>query len=461
MFHWETGSVFLNPSPFNAAGFLFGRRNAMQLYLPETIDLTRIDDKKAFFCDYIYTYSFSHKEQLAAKNNKNGMSGDMIDGYNLGDYNIKFSDYSCSNFNFYNSSYSNVVTSGFVPIYSKSMRQIITTKDYKRVKPELIEDGVITCDWSYSNFDGNKKTMTYSFIEPHCFASPTIYEIQGKRFINKLQSINQCRINNLSPLEKALESKLYEIGFDEKAAREYLKTKKYKKPNGHIARENAINILSTKNELKYYLRRSPKVGRIFSPVTSSPKDMRQFFQYEEPLVEVDISCALPLLFNKYLLNENAPDVQLYRWLTSDNGDIDLYEYLGTGVWKEEFPIWNKDVRDHIKILTMVIFFGKQSTVRDLRKKFEIEFPTVNRVMKKLKKKNYKILAEVLMKEESNLMIDELSKEILDAEPYRLLLTIHDAMIVPESFSEEAKERIIKAVERRINLTPKVKSERVN
>ena len=66
-----------------------------------------------------------------------------------------------------------------------------------------------------------------------------------------------------------------------------------------------------------------------------------------------------------------------------------------------------------------------------------------------------------MKEESNLMIDEISKEILEVEPYRLLLTIHDAMIVPESFSDEVKEKIIRAIVRRIQLTPKVKSGRVN
>jgi hypothetical protein len=30
------------------------------------------------------------------------------------------------------------------------------------------------------------------------------------------------------------------------------------------------------------------------------------------------------------------------------------------------------------------------------------------------------------------------EEILDVEPYRLLLTIHDAMIVPEPFSEEVQ-----------------------
>ncbi len=63
--------------------------------------------------------------------------------------------------------------------------------------------------------------------------------------------------------------------------------------------------------------------------------------------------------------------------------------------------------------------------------------------------------------ESNIMIDEISKEIIELEPYQLLLTIHDAMVVPESFSEEVKERIIKAVERSLILTPKVKVERVN
>ncbi len=32
--------------------------------------------------------------------------------------------------------------------------------------------------------------------------------------------------------------------------------------------------------------------------------------------------------------------------------------------------------------------------------------------------------------------ETISKEILELEPYQLLLTIHDAMIVPESFSEK-------------------------
>jgi len=441
----------------------------MQLYLPETIDQSLLDDKKAFFCDYVYTYSFSHKEQLAAKNfNKvkyrgklgiNNLRDNTFDGLVINN--------SSYNSNFSNSSYSYVITSGnqywngYVPIYSKSMQQILTTKDYGRVKKELINDNIIKCDWSYSNFEGNKKTMKYSFTEPHLSASPFSYEIQNKRFENKLIKMNLNRYNNLSPLEQKLEDKLYEIDFDEQGARQFLQTEKYDTPNARIARENAINILSIKNKLKYYLRRSPKVGRIFSPITSAPRDTRPFIQYKEPLVEVDISCALPLLFNKYLLNENTPDVELYRWLTSDNCKIDLYKYLGTVVWQEEFPVWNEDARDNIKILTMVLFFGKQTTIRKLRKKFENEFPTVSKIMKEMKKNNYKILAEVLMKEESSLMIDELSKEILDVEPYRLLLTIHDAMIVPESFSDEVKEKIIKAIENRIHLTPKVKQKRIN
>ena len=55
----------------------------------------------------------------------------------------------------------------------------------------------------------------------------------------------------------------------------------------------------------------------------------------------------------------------------------------------------------------------------------------------------------------------ISNEIPELEPYQLLLTIHDNMVVSESFIEEVKGKIIKAVEDRLNLTPKVKSERIN
>jgi len=362
----------------------------MHVYLPETIDLTRLDDKKAYFCDYVYTYNFRYKKQLAEKSLKIGKYRGWIGRYSLEDINS-----SCYNGDLVAGSsfipYSNVVHSEnysyserYVPIYSKDMRSVISVHDYGRAKTELINDSIITCDGSYSNFDGNKKTMRYAFSESHRFATPVVYEIQGKRFENKLRKLSEARRKELSPLEQALANNLYEIDFDEQGARQYLKTAKYDTFNARIARENAINIMTTKNILKYRLRRSKKVGRIFTPVTSSPKDMRRFMQYKEPLVEVDISCALPLLFNKYLINESASDVQLYKWLTSDNGEIDLYEYLGTGVWKEEFPIWNKDARDNVKILVMVIFFGKQSTIQHLRRKFENEFPTVSRIMKQLK-----------------------------------------------------------------------------
>ncbi len=48
--------------------------------------------------------------------------------------------------------------------------------------------------------------------------------------------------------------------------------------------------------------------------------------------------------------------------------------------------------------------------------------------------------------------ETIGKEML----YRVLLTIHYAMVVPESFSDEVKERIIKEAVDRLHLMPNVK-----
>ena len=74
------------------------------------------------------------------------------------------------------------------------------------------------------------------------------------------------------------------------------------------------------------------------------------------------------------MNENSPDFQLYRWLKSDNGEIGLYENLGTIVWKEHFEMWNDEVRDKVKILTWIYFSESKRLfaiyVRNLRMNFQ-------------------------------------------------------------------------------------------
>ena len=45
------------------------------LYIPSTVDQSHLDDKMAYFINYLYTYPFKYKEriksQVSAKNNKN------------------------------------------------------------------------------------------------------------------------------------------------------------------------------------------------------------------------------------------------------------------------------------------------------------------------------------------------------------------------------------------------------
>ena len=90
--------------------------------------------------------------------------------------------------------------------------------------------------------------------------------------------------------------------------------------------------------------------------------------------DVDISCCLPTLFNTYLIDLNDKDVKKYRNLTSDNSNKSgLYDYLG--------ELWEVDDREEVKILTMVLFFGRGNTIRKYRLKFNEAFPSVHNVIK--------------------------------------------------------------------------------
>ncbi len=445
------------------------------LYIPASINRNFLDDKMAYFVHYLYTYPFKYKERvktlaMTQKNLKHKPT--ESDGFkNFQDSSIyKISDTDSSgNLSGVGSSYvvtsdtddtsySYVVTSdsmyhewdGFIPIYSKSMRKIITTKDYGRVKKELLESGIITCDWSYSNFNSNRFTMKYALTDIHRFTEPTVYENSNIRFINKLNNLNLKRRSTLTPVLKKLEDKLFEVDFDDVSASNYVKSTVFKNSESKGAREIGISIMKNRPSSNYYLHEGPISKRIFSPITSLPRDLRPYLSFQgRSLWDVDISCALPTLFNTYLIDLNYNDVKEYRYLTSDNGEnYGLYDYLG--------ELWNENNRDEVKILKMVLLFGRGNTIRDHRSKFNDAFPNVHNIIKKMKRKSYKILSTILMKMEREIMIDTVANNLLERNDKIPLLTIHDGILTTEEYSEIIKSRIQKEIKNRIGLIPKVK-----
>ena len=449
------------------------------LYLPNTIDQATLDDKKAYFINYLYTYPFTFKHRvksqvLSQKIYKHEPKGESC-CENLDKTEVrKVKDLKLEKgkdrrkVEILKGSYSNVFTSddylhqwdGYVPIHSEWMKKQLTTKEYPRVKEELYENRIIDIDFSYSNFEGKEYTMRYKLNDLHRFTSATSsYSYTNSRFVKKLNKANSKRQKLLSPLVKILEDKLFEIDFDYTSASEYVEThtfcsKKTRLPSDQakVTRAIGVNIMQNRSQHDYYIHPGPNVKRLFSPITSLSKDLRPFITYNgKRLWEADVSCALPTLFNMYLKDLNNKDVKYYKWLTSEkNEDCDLYEYLG--------DIWKNDNRDSVKKLTMVLFFGKESGIKHLRSEFSKKFPTVYQTMKQLKKDNHKFLARSLMNLEREIMIDTAVKNMLTQDPKTMILTIHDGILTDEEHTMKAKKNIQDSIKDVIGFKPNVKIE---
>jgi len=454
------------------------------LHIPSSIDQNLLDDKMAYFINDLYNYPFTYKHRVKSQvmSQKNlRWKPTETDGFeNLKessiywnsdtDSSVDVSAGSCFSSNVLTSGFqstvpSNVLTSedflmewnGYVPIYSKILEKYFTTKDYIRVRDDLINNQIIDVDWSYSNFNNNKFPMEYSLNELHRFSQPNCYELKNKRFISKLQNMNETRKQSLSPLLQILEDKLHRVDFDYSGGRDYVsknifKSKKTNRPSLHskLSRMMGLEIMKYRPTHIYHLYEGQKIKRVFSPITSLPSDMRKFISYKnQSMWDVDISAAIPTLFNIHLKDLDQMDVKLYRNLTSEYSDTyGLYEYLG--------EIWGIDDRDEVKKLTMVLFFGNGHTIREYRYTFNEAFPNVYKRMKTLKRGNYKYLAKNLMDLEREIMINTVVRDLLKKDRNTMVLTIHDGMLVTEEYTGKTKLNIQKSIQKIIGIIPKVK-----
>ncbi len=453
------------------------------LYIPSSIDQNQFDDKMAYFVHYLYTYPFKYKERVKTlamsqkkleheptepggfKNSQDSCiykisdtdSSEAISGSGFSSY-VFTSDieYTVSSYVFTSDNFISAWDE-FIPIHRNQLVKWFSTKDYNRVKTDLIENNIITCNWSYSNFDSNRFTMKYALTDINRFSQLTYFEPTQKRFSSKIQKINNKRRESLSPLLQILEDKLYEIDFDYSSAHKYVTgktflSKKTEKPSiqAKESRKMGLQIMKDKSIHDFYLHEGPKVKRVFSPITSLPKDLRRFISFNNnPMWDVDISAALPTLFNIHLKDLDSKDVKLYRYLTSENNNnFGLYKFLD--------ELWCIGDNDEVKKLTCVLLFGNGHTIIDYRHKFDEMFPNVYKRIKLLKRGNYKFLAKNLMDLERKIMIDTVVEDLLQKDKDMMVITIHDGILVTEDYVNRTKSKIQSTIEDVVGVNPKVK-----
>ena len=158
---------------------------------------------------------------------------------------------------------------------------------------------------------------------------------------------------------------------------------------------------------------------------------------------------IPLFVNKYITG-NTPDAREYKAFTQEGI---LYDGLQ--------ELWKLPTREETKKMAMKLFFGKHQnpTIKEKINLFRETFPKANEALWKLKRKGYKNSSHVLMKDESDIMIRAVAKDLLDEDIF--FVTCHDAIYTTKENVDRIADKIKKETYKATGATPTIKIKDTN
>lgn len=207
-----------------------------------------------------------------------------------------------------------------------------------------------------------------------------------------------------------------------------------------------------------------KKSRVYNNITNLPREHRKYISLDgKPILMTDISNSQILL--------TVPMIEKYYKIHSGKGALDMpADIIKFRNWAESGQFYEKfsklltqiemtyQQRKEMKIyIFRELWFGAIRRNRGLRIKpvFKEHFPTVLKIIKAYKIKNYRLFSRALQRFEAEIMIDKVAKKLLVKHK---VLTLHDAIICNDEAVLIKAEALIKEVLAKHGLTPKFKRE---
>lgn len=166
----------------------------------------------------------------------------------------------------------------------------------------------------------------------------------------------------------------------------------------------------------------------------------------EETFELDIKNSQPLFLNLIINSEENKICKL---------ELDLFRLLTKNGLFYDYIMENSKIKDKkiAKEYTYKVLFGKNGNCKADRM-FKSLFPTIHSFIKdyKSKNKNYKILAHKLQSLESNLIFNQIVKEIMEKAPYIKLITIHDSIVSIKKYRNVVEDIFNKKIEEHFNFS---------
>lgn len=390
---------------------------------------------------------------------------------------------------------------GFILISSKLLQAI--AHNYVEYIDYLVETKVIEVDRHYIVGKRPRGYKFHSFFDSKLKVVELEFEKQDIRMVTKKQDwVDVMRRNRARFLLKWIFNE--KLKYDYLAALEFLEEEYQNNckegPKQALERYNrsmiSINRLRNKDLYAYMDNTS---FRLHTNFTNLRKELRNFITYDgQQLVSIDLSNSQPylstLLLQKSFYNPYAPinltkltipSISRYEAakikeelfiildrIEKNTSILDYKKYKNLvidGLLYEHFVKILQEstgkivTREKVKVEILRTFFGKHELngggVTRVKKLFATEFPTMHEVFGILKQNGKNVLAIILQRIESYIIIDIICKRISKEYPQIPLITIHDSIATTKENYEIVETYMKKVLTELIGYPPKLKIER--
>lgn len=247
--------------------------------------------------------------------------------------------------------------------------------------------------------------------------------------------------NNILPyIKEKLINDLFYGTIDEETSN-YLLNSFISDNNVYVNNKYSVDCINKKQIFFHF----DSYGRLHTNFTNLKSIIRKNCLYidGEKTIEIDIKNSQPRFLNKLIeihtgeFDFNKHEIKLYRNLTNSGG---FYNYL----------IENTNINEIKKIKDSVykVLFGKNYP-NYFEKRFEFLFPTIYAFIKFYKNKmgGYKYLSHKLQSLESDLIFNNIIRDIFEINRDVKLITVHDSIICKVSDYNFVNEIFQKNIER--------------
>ena len=324
-----------------------------------------------------------------------------------------------------------------VKMYSRDIEPFRSKNDFKFIWSilrylKIIED--------FSNNEPTiykKSAMAYyfKFKEPYHSAAIVEHQIKVKKSIadklNKKWGVRDQQIDLASIKTNILIAHQYQslhnINFDSSSARIYIEQQL---ADGLMSSDKhkacVITIYRICNH-RLRVSHSVKCNRYYTPVTSMPKEMRQFIKDIDgnSLIELDFGSFNAFAVYK-IVNTICYDEQSNIDKVLFENEINLYRELLLGDFYADIKkmCFNKNdfTRDEVKDIVLHRWMnGRVNSRNKYKKVLDQRFPKISEILTAIKSKDYPNFSNSTMKLESELVNEIIYKKFVEMHPNAIML----------------------------------------